>query len=339
MTGRSPGTGPSVVTITLNPALDDSFSVPRLVPGSKMRGSAPRFDPGGGGINVARVLNVLGVPTLAVFPMAGHIGRALTELLELERLPFDAIEVPGETRLSHHVGDLSTGLEYRFVLPGVPLSPIDLDHCLEAVRRAGHSAAYLVLSGSLPPGVSADVVPRVRCLSDALGVRLVVDASGGALGQAHGAYLIKPSVRELKDHLGRDLDSLDEQLAGARELLAATGAKVVLLSRGHLGVALVTPERTQLLPAVGGNLVSGVGAGDALVAGTVAGLVHGWDPSRATRLGLACSAAMIETEGTSIFSRDDLIRFTDDVPDHRDGGRFQAESPCPDDADDRKVKG
>lgn len=329
---------PEVVTITLNPALDDSFSVPRLVPWSKMRGSAPRFDPGGGGINVARVLHVLGVPTLAVFPMAGHIGRALTELLEFERLPFEGIEVPGETRLSHHVTEVDTGLEYRFVLPGTPLSPVDLDHCLEAVERVGRHAAYVVLSGSLPPGVSADIVPRIRCLSDAINARLVVDASGGALEQAHGAYLIKPSVRELEDHLGRGLDSLEEQLAGARELLAATGAAVVLLSRGHLGVALVTPEDTQLLPAMGANLVSGVGAGDALVAGTIAGLVHGWEPSRATRLGLACSAAMIETAGTSIFSRDDLIPFTDEFPDHRDGGMFQAESPCPDAADRRKVK-
>jgi 6-phosphofructokinase 2 len=205
------------------------------------------------------------------------------------------------------------------VLPGTPLSPLDLDHCLEAVERAGRHAAYVVLSGSLPPGVSADVVPRVRCLSDAVGARLVVDASGGALGQAHGAYLIKPSVRELEDHLGRGLDSLEEQLAGARELLTATGAEIVLLSRGHLGVALVTPASTQLLPAVGGNLVSGVGAGDALVAGTIAGLLHGWEPSRATRLGLACSAAMIETAGTSIFSLDALTPYIDDFPDHRDG--------------------
>lgn len=331
-------TSPDVVTITLNPALDDSFSVSRLIPGSKMRCSTPRFDPGGGGINVARVLHVLGVPTLAVFPKAGHIGRALTELLENERLPFEGLEVPGETRLSHHVTEIDTGLEYRFVLPGTPLSPGDLDHCLEAVQREGRHAAYVVLSGSLPPGVSADVVPRVRCLSDAIGARLVVDASGGALGRAHGAYLIKPSVRELEDHLGRGLQSLEEQLSGARELLVATGAEAVVLSRGHLGVALLTPERTQLLPAVGGNLVSGVGAGDALVAGTVAGLVHGWEPARATRLGLACSAAMIETAGTSIFSRDDLTRFTDDFPDHSEGDQFQAESPCPDDADRRKVK-
>lgn len=329
---------PDVVTITLNPALDDSFSVPRLVPGSKMRGSAPQIDPGGGGINVARVLRVLGVPTLAVFPVAGHIGRALTELLEHEGLPFEGIEVLGETRLSHHVTEVDTGLEYRFVLPGNPLLPVDLDRCLHTVRRAGRNAAYVVLSGSLPPGVTADVVPRVRRLSDALGARLVVDASGGALGQAHGAYLIKPSVRELEDHLGRGLDSLDEQLTGARELLAATGAEIILLSRGHLGVALVTPEDTQLLPAVGANLVSGVGAGDALVAGTVAGLVHGWEPSRATRLGLACSAAMIETAGTAIFSRNDLAPFTEDLPDHREGGRFQAESPCPVDAGSRRVK-
>ncbi|SDK53477.1 6-phosphofructokinase [Nocardioides sp. YR527] len=310
-----------VVTITLNPALDDSFSVPRLIPGNKMRCSSPRIDPGGGGINVARVLHVLGIPTLAVLPMAGHIGRALSELLEIERLPFAGVEVPGETRLSHHVTELETGLEYRFVLPGTALSRTDLDRCLQVVRREGRHAAYVVLSGSLPPGVSADVVPRVRCLSDALGARLVVDASGGALAQAHGAYLIKPSVRELAEHLGRDLDTIAEQVAGARQLLGATGANVVVLSRGHLGVALVTPTGTQLLPAVAGDLVSGVGAGDALVAGIIAGLTHGWDLARAARLGLACSAAMIATAGTSMFSRDDLTAFTDVLPDQIVGGR------------------
>ncbi|MFD7072786.1 1-phosphofructokinase family hexose kinase [Nocardioides sp. NPDC059952] len=312
---------PDVVTITLNPALDDSFSVPRLIPGSKMRCSTPRIDPGGGGINVARVLHVLGIPTLAVFPVAGHIGRALSERLEIERLPFAGVEVPGETRLSHHVTELETGLEYRFVLPGTELARADLDRCLQAVRRGGRHAAYVVLSGSLPPGVSADVVPRVRCLSDALGARLVLDASGGALAQAHGAYLIKPSVRELKEHLGRELDTLAEQVAGARELLDDTHASAVVLSRGHLGIALVTPTGTQLLPAVAGDVVSGVGAGDALVAGIVAGLTHGWNLPRAARLGLACSAAMIATAGTSVFSRDDLAAFTDVLPGEAARGR------------------
>lgn len=305
---------PDVVTITLNPALDDSFSVPRLIPGSKMRGSTPRIDPGGGGINVARVLHVLRVPTLAVFPVAGHIGQALTELLETEELPFEAIEVAGETRLSHHVTDLSTGLEYRFVLPGTELSAPDLHRCFEVVRRRGHHAAYVVLSGSLPPGVSADVVSWVRRQADSIGARLVLDTSGGALAHAHGTFLLKPSVRELGDHLGRRLDTLDEQLAGARELLSATDAGAVVLSRGHLGVALVTAAGAELLPAVAGDVVSGVGAGDALVAGIIAGLVHGWDLSRATRLGLACSAAMIATPGTSVFSGDDLAAFTGDLP-------------------------
>lgn len=303
-----------VVTITLNPALDYSFSVPSLVAGSKMRSSAPRIDPGGGGINVARVLHVLGVRTLAVFPAAGHIGQALTELLEVERLPFEAVEVAGETRLSHHVTALDTGLEYRFVLPGQALTAADLSRCLEVVRRQGRHAAYVVLSGSLPPGTSSDTVSQVRCLADSLGARLVLDASGGALDRAHGAFLLKPSVRELEDHLGRRLPSVEEQLAGARELLETAQAGVVVLSRGPLGIALVTPAGDQVLPAVAGEVVSGVGAGDALVAGLVAGLVRGWELSRAARLGLSCSAAMIATAGTSVFSRDDLAGFTDDFP-------------------------
>lgn len=307
------GPSPRVVTLTLNPALDDSFTVPRLVPTSKMRCSEPRFDPGGGGINAARVLHLLGVPVLAVFPCGGHLGDVLLDLLAAESLPTAPVRVPGETRQSHHVRDLATDTEYRFVLPGLPLAAADQERCLATVAAHGARAAYVVLSGSLPPGAPLGLVARVGELAADLGARLVVDAPGEVIGSVRGAYLLKPSIRELEHHSGRSLPTLDAQVTGAQALLADTGASVVLLSRGPDGLVVVTPEEAWPVASPATEVVSTIGAGDAVVGGMVAGLLRGWSLPRAGRFAAACSAAMVGTAGTAVFTRADLARFSDEA--------------------------
>lgn len=303
-----------VVTLTLNPALDDSYTVPRLKPTSKMRCSAPRFDPGGGGINVARVLAVMGERALAVFPVAGHLGEALLDLLRDEGVPVVGVPVAGETRQSHHVTDLETGLEYRFVLPGPALSAADRSRCLDVLTTAARRAGFVVVSGSLPPSVPPSFIAEVADAVEDVGARLVLDTSGDALRAVRHAYLIKPSVRELEELVGRPLHSYRDQVDGAQELRARTDAEVIVVSRGHQGVAVVTECEAHTVPAIPGPVVSTVGAGDAMVAGMVGGLLQGWTVLKAVRLGLACSAAMVSTPGTAMFTRADLERFSDDGP-------------------------
>jgi len=309
---RRLGREPRVLTLTMSPALDDSFTVPRLTPVTKMRCSTPRFDPGGGGINVARILNVLGVPSLAVFPLAGFLGQALRHLLDLEGVHSVGVPVHGETRQAHQVVDQETGLEYRFVLPGPTLSVVDQQRCLAAVIEQGARADYLVLSGSFPAGVSADFVLDAEAVARALGARLILDTSGDALSCSRNAFLIKPSIRELEELVGHRLEHTEEQIQGARTFLADSGSTAVVVSRGHQGVILVTSETAEVLPAHATDVVNTVGAGDALVAGIVAGLCRGWDLVRATRLGVACSATMTETVGTALFTPSELRRFTNE---------------------------
>jgi 6-phosphofructokinase 2 len=308
--GRRHGPRARVLTLTMNPALDDSFTVPRLAPVSKMRCSAARFDPGGGGINVARILHVLGEPATAVFPLAGYLGQALQHLLDLEGVPTVGIPIEGETRQSHQVVDVETGLEYRFVMPGPRLSVADQQRCLLAAKEHGGRATYLVLSGSFPPGVAPDFVRDVELLAGVLGAHLVVDTSGEALAHVRNAYLVKPSVRELESLIGDRLECVEDQIRGARRFLARSRSTAMVLSRGHQGAILVTNSTAEVIPAHVADVVNTVGAGDALVAGTIAGLCRGWDLPRATRLGMACSAAMTETVGTAVFTREELRRFS-----------------------------
>lgn len=306
---------PRVLTVTMNPALDNSFTVPRLTPHSKMRCSAHRVDPGGGGVNVARFLHLLGEDVLALLPVAGYVGKALLELLDREGVKTAAVPIGGETRESHHVTDLETGLQYRFVLPGPTLGAREQERCLEAVSAYAGAAEFVVLSGSLPPGVPAGFVATVSDEVARAGARLVLDTSGDALVAARGAFLLKPSVRELEEILDRRLESLSAQVRGAHELLDRVQATALLLSRGNEGVVVVTEGSAVRVPAHHVHAVSTVGAGDALVAGTVFGLRRGWDLPRAARFGVACSTAMIGTVGTSLFELGSLAELSDELSD------------------------
>jgi len=303
--GASPPAG-GTVTLTLNPALDNAFTVPRLLPTSKIRCGAPQFHPGGGGVNVARILTDLGEPATAVLPIAGHIGLAVADLLAGERVSVAPLEVAGETRQSHHISDLQTGLEYRLVLPGPPLSRDDQLRCLDTLRSRAQGHSFVVLSGSFPPCVEPAFVAEVGAVAREVGARLVVDTSGPPLAAVRHAYLLKPSVRELSELVGRPLETYADQVAGARDMVIAGSAEVVLVSRGNQGVVVVTEDSEHEVPAIEGPLVSTVGAGDALVAGVVAGLRRKWTLLRAVRLGVACSAAMVRTPGTSLFGPDEV---------------------------------
>lgn len=307
-TGRVPEL-PRIVTLTMNPALDITTSVDEVRPTSKLRCTATRYDPGGGGVNVARIARVLGGSSFAVFPAGGSHGGLLTRLLSEEGVPFAEIPIAGTTRESFTVNETGTGSQYRFVLPGPVLSPAEQDRCLQEMRMAARSAEFVVASGSLPPGVPADFYQRVADVARAVGARLVLDTSGGGLrGITSGVFLLKASVRELRECLGRELLTEADQLAAASELIDIGRAQVVVVSLGSDGALLATPDGSQRFPVVPMHGGSGVGAGDAMVAAIVVGLSRGWPVGRSVRLGIAAGAAMLLTPGTAVCERADVER-------------------------------
>ena len=207
-----------VVTLTLNPALDVSTATPRITPAHKLRCAPPRFDPGGGGVNVARVIQRLGGRSLAVYPAGGPTGQRLTALLEAEGARTVATAIAGETRESFTVTDRSDNAEYRFVLPGPVLSDAEQDLCFEAALATGTGSSFLVVSGSLPSGLEPQRLHDLARLAKARDLRLVVDSSGPALAAAleAGVHLVKPNLRELSDLVGRSLPTMDDRLAACR---------------------------------------------------------------------------------------------------------------------------
>ena len=161
----SPASGPRIVTLTMNPVLDIATSTEIVMPTEKMRCGAARYDPGGGGLNVARVADALGARVLALFPAGGATGDRVADMLEAAGLPSRLIPIAEATRESFTVNERLTERQFRFVLPGPFLSTAEQEDCLEQLRSAAATADFVVASGSLPPGVSTGFLqPDRRCV-------------------------------------------------------------------------------------------------------------------------------------------------------------------------------
>lgn len=300
-----------IATLTLNPAMDLAVRTPRVVATEKLRCSAPRHDPGGGGINVARVVSTLGGDALAVYPAGGPFGEMLRRALDAIGLAHLPVAISGDTRESFTVDEQASGLQYRFVLPGPRLSEQERLGCLAALRGLHPAPAYLVVSGSFTPGIEPSFFDELLALAGQVGARLVVDLSGEPLAYAArrgGAYLIKPSLNELASLIGRMPESEREQEGALHELIAAGAAEVIVLSLGAAGALYATGDRLERIAAPSVPMVSAVGAGDSMLGAVVLALAQGRELGDAVRYGVAAGAATVMRPGTQLCLREDVER-------------------------------
>lgn len=299
-----------IITLTMNPALDVSTSVDEVVSTHKLRCSGVRFDPGGGGVNVGRVIERLGGDAVTLYAVGGPMGEVYRGLLETELDGAQPIEIDGNTRQSFNVNEESTGKEYRFVLEGPKWQEQEWQGALDRVEETLSEGSYLVVSGSLPEGVPDDFTARVARLAKKKGARCVVDASGASLEAAldEGVFLVKPNKRELRDLTGEDLDSREEQEEAAKRILEDAGAQVVVLSLGGDGALFATTDEVFHLPAPEVEARSAVGAGDSFVAALVLRLADGGSLADAGRYAVAAGAAALLSEGTEMCRAEDVER-------------------------------
>jgi 6-phosphofructokinase 2 len=298
-----------IATLTLNPTIDGSSEAEAVQPTHKVRTMNERFDPGGGGINVARVLARLEADVEALYLAGGVTGPVLGGLLERAGLPHRAIPIAGDTRISLAVHERQSGKEYRFVPQGPLVSEGEAAACLVLIEQL--DCQWLVLSGSLPRGLPDDFYARIVAIALARGVAVVLDTSGAALKAtlaAGGLRLVKPSLGELEAFIGRKLENEAEIAAAAGEIVATGGAESVAVSMGHRGAILVEAGRCLVLPAIPAEVRSAVGAGDSFVAAMTHALAAGWDSERAALLGVAAGTAAVLTPGTDLCQRADIAR-------------------------------
>ena len=298
----------TIVTLTLNPSIDGAAEAEVVHPIHKIRTSDERYDPGGGGINVARVVQELGGTTLAVYLAGGATGGVLDDLLDAAAIPRRRVTIQDHTRISHAIYERSSGQEYRFVPAGPLLGESEWRVFLESLEDL--DCDYLVASGSLPRGVPDDLYAAIADLARRKGAKLVLDTSGSALraGLASGVHLVKPSLGELETLVDRKLPDQASQEQAARELVGSGGAELVALTLGREGALLATSQGTLRLAAPDVIAKSAAGAGDSFVAAMTLGLAQGRHPEDAFAYGMAAGAAAVLSAGTGLCRREDVER-------------------------------
>jgi 6-phosphofructokinase 2 len=300
----------SILTLTLNPTIDVSTSVARLEPIHKLRCGPALRQPGGGGINVARVVHRLGSDVVAVYPAGGRIGALLRKLTDAEGVQSHTVAIAEQTREDFTVLEEASGDQYRFVLPGPELSEPEWRSCLHTISTFEPPPAFIVASGSLPPGVPPGFFGALAELAKAKRAKLVVDSTKPVLQAAleHGVHLIKPNLHELRDLTDRPLTSRAEWIDACRRLVAAGGAEFVALTVAEEGALLVGQKETWFAEGLKVKLVSAVGAGDSFLGGFVWALSQGQVHRDALRHGIAAGSAALLTPATGLCRKEDVER-------------------------------
>ena len=309
----------TVATLTMNPTIDLSYEVDRLVPTLKMRARNERYAPGGGGINVARVFVRLGGNARCYYLSGGATGQTFDGLVDLHQLVHTRILISEPTRVATAVYEKETGEEYHFTPAGPTILASEWQACLVRLEEA--DCDILVISGSLPQGVPADFYARVVARMAKRGIETVLDTSGDAL--AHGVaggklMLIKPNIAELQQLVNRTLDDPREIAEAAEAIVAKGHTRLVAVTMGNRGALLASEAGSTIFPALPIEAKSAVGAGDSFVAAMVHALARGCDPLDAFRHGIAAGTAAVMTPGSDLAYPADIKKisaaFLHDLP-------------------------
>jgi 6-phosphofructokinase 2 len=292
-----------VVTLTLNPAIDMASTAPAVRPGHKIRTANEHIDPGGGGVNVARVIHVLGGETLALVLAGGVTGDFLGELLAESGVPHRCLPIGGSTRISTTVHDDATGAEYRFVPQGPLVTEPEWRAILTELEQV--DADWIVASGSLPLGVPEDFYAQAARIAAWRGQSFALDSSGSPLKAALGAgiTLLKPSLNELEILLGGSLADPCAQEEQAMALVNRNAADMLALTLGADGALLATKTGVYHMAALPTTVRSTVGAGDAFLAALVLALARGKSPPAALAWGIAAGTVAVQGVGTARLTR------------------------------------
>lgn len=288
----------SVLTLTFNPAVDAASGTDIVRPTHKIRTREESFYPGGGGINVTRMIARLGGQVSALYARGGIMGSVLDHLLEECALLTKTVRITGNTRINNIIHENSTGLEYRFVAEGPILEACEWQACVKACEACQWD--WLIVSGSLPHGVPVEVYDQLAELARRRKAEIVLDTSGDGLKHImtrKGATLIKPSQREFEACTQRCYTSIAQIAEAAQKLVYEGVSKIITVTLGHKGAVLATADRTLHLAAPLVRTVSASGAGDSFIGGMVHVLAQGGHVEDAFKLGIACGSAAVMEKG------------------------------------------
>jgi 6-phosphofructokinase 2 len=298
-----------IITITFNPSIDKSTSVDSIIPDKKLICQSPKYEPGGGGINVARAIKKLDGNATAIYLAGGYSGSKFSELLEEEGIKSIVIKTKNDTRENMIIVEESTNKQFRFGMPGLEVYETEWRAALESLDKID-DVDIMVASGSLPKGVPTDIFARIAKIAKEKKAKLIVDTTGEALIKAveAGVYLIKPNLGELSALVGKEELKIDSVEVHARKLIECGKCEVAVVSLGAEGAMLVTKEFMAKIKPPKVDKKSTVGAGDSMVAGIVLSLSKNTSLLKAVQYGVACGTAATMNEGSELCRKVDVDR-------------------------------
>ena len=294
-----------ITTVCMNPSFDKTASVSQLLPGDVNRLQNVRVDVGGKGINVAIVLQRLGIPVHCVGCLGAENQDRFLRMIEQENVTFDYLSVSGEVRTNLKLLDEAKKIVTEFNESGIELSADDQFSFFTLLSEKASCSEYVVFSGRLPRGCDDTVYQK--CMQVLPEQKIVLDTSGEPLlhGLKEKPYLIKPNLPELEAVIQKELRTLgDIRDAGLK--LIEYGAQNVVVSMGKDGAMLVNDSKTLYAPALSVEVRSTVGAGDSMVGGILYGLACGESICESFRFGVAAGSASVMTDGTLLVRKSDF---------------------------------
>jgi 1-phosphofructokinase len=293
--------GPEVVTVTLNPAIDRTVTISEFAAGKVNRVEQVESNPGGKGVNVAAALSDYG-HRVAVTGLLGRDNSAVFESLFAEKGIEDRfVRLRGQTRVGIKITDPVLRQTTDINFPGLAPEPADVAALFDQLARM--DSAWVVLAGSLPPGIDATIYHELVARLKAQGCKVALDSSGDALRHAIEAApdIVKPNIHELEALLGESLPDRGAVVSAARGLIER-GIALVVVSMGSKGALFVTADRAVAAQPPRITVSSTVGAGDAMVAGVVAAQLRGLSLPDTARLATAFSVDAISRISSGISS-------------------------------------
>ena len=296
-----------IAAVALNPSVDKTITIEKLVPYGLNRAKASRLDPGGKGVNVARALKAFGADVTVTGLLAGESGRYIENALKLLEINGEFIYIKGETRTNLKILDESAGRVTEINEAGAYIDESTKIEFERRFRELMPRVRIVVLSGSLPPGLPDSYYGDLINIAKEYGVKAVLDADGEALkkGLIAAPYSVKPNLFELETLLGNKCDD-DMDVARAAFELIEKGVQLVVVSLGADGAIFV--DKNEAYKAIPWDIQaqSTVGAGDSMVA-ALAGSISGYQPlSDIARLLVTAGTVTSSKAGTELCTLDEV---------------------------------
>jgi 6-phosphofructokinase 2 len=297
-----------IITLTLNPCIDQTIWIDKLIPDKKLKAQHPENEPGGGGINVSRAIKYLGYESKAIYFNGSYYGNYLNELMQQERIDYVAANIAANTRMNLMLIDENTSLEYRIGMEGPLVSEPEIQNLLSILQQL-NDYDFLVASGSFPPTVPNNFYSEIAKIVEAHNAKLIVDTSGVPLQKTiqENLFLLKPNLNELSMLCGIKEDvSIEEILQTTQKLLLQINCTAIVVSLGKKGAVMVTANESHHILPPDVKVKSTVGAGDCMVAGMTIALSKKLSWKEVLQYGIACGTAATLNSGKGLCKKEDF---------------------------------